>query len=86
MTREALLELAEDIIDSNDTPDAEVNLIDMFASVYEDITAEGKCLVVYRNNLSGDVEDAQIFKDIEEAEEHLNELQAILAEGEADAL
>ena len=76
MKKQQIIELAEDFLDNNEAPDWEVNLVDQFASVYADVTEEGKCLVVYLNNLSGDIEDAQIFNSEEEAEAHLNTLAA----------
>lgn len=84
MTKEELFETAEDLIDSNEEPDWEVNLEDCFASVYADVTEDGKCLVAFLNNLNGEIEDAKMFANEEEAEEYLNALQAVIAEDEID--
>jgi hypothetical protein len=84
MTKEELIELADDLIADNEEPDWEVDLMDQFASVFTDVTEDGKCLVIFMNNLNGDIEDAIIFNNEEEAEEHLNDLQAQYAEGEVD--
>jgi hypothetical protein len=59
-------------------------LVDQFASVFSDVTEDGKCLVILLNNLNGEIEDAIIFSNEEEAEEHINDLQAQVAEGEVD--
>ena len=84
MTKEELLELADDLLMDNEEPDWEVDLIDQFASVFSDVTEDGKCLVIFLNNLNGEIEDAIIFSNEEEAEDHLNDLQAQVAEGEVD--
>ena len=84
MTKEELLELADDLLMDNEEPDWEVDLVDQFASVFSDVTEDGKCLVIFLNNLNGEIEDAIIFSNEEEAEEHLNDLQAQVAEGEVD--
>ena len=84
MTKEELFELADDLLMDNEEPDWEVDLIDQFASVFSDVTEDGKCLVIFLNNLNGEIEDAIIFSNEEEAEEHLNDLQAQVAEGEVD--
>jgi hypothetical protein len=52
--------------------------------VFSDVTEDGKCLVILLNNLNGEIEDAIIFSNEEEAEEHINDLQAQVAEGEVD--
>ena len=83
MTKEELMELVEDLIDSNEEPDWEVDLNDQYASVYTDMTTEGKCLVVYFNRLSGELENAELFSNEEEAEDYLNEAQTEDAEEEA---
>jgi hypothetical protein len=75
MTKEEIIEVAEDLFDSNEEPEWEVDLLDQFASVFCDVTAEGKCLVVFANNLNGEIEDAKMFDTAEEAEAHLNALQ-----------
>ena len=80
MTKEELLELADDLLMDNEEPDWEVDLIDQFASVFSDVTEDGKCLVILLNNLNGEIEDAIIFSNEEEAEEHINKLQAQVAE------
>ena len=82
MTKEELLELADDLLMDNEEPDWEVDLVDQFASVFSDVTEDGKCLVILLNNLNGEIEDAIIFSNEEEAEEHINNLQAQVAEGE----
>jgi hypothetical protein len=82
MTKEELLELADDLLMDNEEPDWEVDLLDQFASVFSDVTEDGKCLVILLNNLNGEIEDAIIFSNEEEAEEHINNLQAQIAEGE----
>ena len=82
MTKEELIELAEDMIDSNEEPDWEVDLNDLYASVFADVTTEGKCLVIYLNRLTGELEDATLFDTAEEAEDHLNEAQADAQESE----
>lgn len=84
MTKEELLELADDLLMDNEEPDWEVDLVDQFASVFSDVTEDGKCLVIFLNNLNGEIEDAIIFSNEEEAEEHINDLQAQVAEGEVD--
>ena len=84
MTKEELFELADDLLMDNEEPDWEVDLIDQFASVFSDVTEDGKCLVIFLNNLNGEIEDAIIFSNEEEAEDHLNDLQAQVAEGEVD--
>ena len=84
MTKEELLELADDLLMDNEEPDWEVDLVDQFASVFSDVTEDGKCLVIFLNNLTGEIEDAIIFSNEEEAEEHINDLQAQVAEGEVD--
>jgi hypothetical protein len=84
MTKEELLELADDLLMDNEEPDWEVDLLDQFASVFSDVTEDGKCLVILLNNLNGEIEDAIIFSNEEEAEEHINDLQAQIAEGEVD--
>lgn len=86
MTKEELYELAEDMIDSNEEPDLEVDLTDVYASVYSDITEEGKCLVVFLNRLSGELENAKLFTNAEEAEEYLyaNQAEAEDSEEEID--
>lgn len=84
MTKEKLLELADDLLMDNEEPDWEVDLLDQFASVFSDVTEDGKCLVIFLNNLNGEIEDAIIFSNEEEAEEHINNLQAQIAEGEVD--
>ena len=84
MTKEELLELADDLLMDSEEPDWEVDLIDQFASVFSDVTEDGKCLVIFLNNLNGEIEDAIIFSNEEEAEEHLNDLQAQVTEGEVD--
>ena len=76
MKKQQIMELAEDVLDNNEAPDWEANLMDQFASVYADVTEDGGCLVVLLNNLSGDIEDAYIFKNHEEAEEYVYALQA----------
>jgi len=82
MTKEELLELADDLLMDNEEPDWEVDLLHQFASVFSDVTEDGKCLVILLNNLNGEIEDAIIFSNEEEAEEHINNLQAQIAEGE----
>jgi|688.fasta_scaffold254041_2 hypothetical protein len=84
MTKEELFELADDLLMDNEEPDWEVDLVDQFASVFSDVTEDGKCLVILLNNLNGEIEDAIIFSNEEEAEEHINDLQAQVAEGEVD--
>jgi len=77
MTKEELIELADDLLmDVDEEPDWEVDLMDQFASVYADVTEDGKCLAVFLNNLNGEIEDAIIFNNEEEAETYLNALQA----------
>ena len=84
MKKEEVIELAEDMLDSNEEPDWEIDLLDRFASVFTDVTEEGGCLVVFLNNLNGDIEDAKMFDSAEEAEAHLNALQAEVYETEED--
>jgi len=84
MTKEETIELAEDMIDSNEEPDWEIDLMDQFAAVYTDITEEGKCLVVYQSNLNGELEDAEMFNTAEDAEAHLLALQHSVYETEEE--
>jgi hypothetical protein len=80
MTKEELFKLADNLLMDNEEPDYEVDLIYQFASVFSDVTEDGKCLVIFFNNLNREIEDAIIFSNEEEAEEHINKLQAQVAE------
>jgi len=80
------MEFADDILTDNTEPDWEVDLMDRFGAVFTDVTEDGKCLVAYLNNLNGELEDAEIFATEEEAEAHLNALQAEIYEIETEDL
>jgi hypothetical protein len=84
MTKQELIELADDLLDSNEEPAWEVNLGDCYAAVFTDITAEGGCLVVYQDNLTGEIDNAEMFDTAEEAESHLNAAQQGAFENEND--
>jgi hypothetical protein len=84
MTKQELMDVADDFLSSNEEPDWEVDLRDRVALVFTDITEDSKCLVVYANSLSGELDDAEIFTNEEEAEAHLNALQAETYETEEE--
>jgi len=84
MTKEKLFEIADDLLTSNVEPDMEVDLQDQMAAVFTDVTEDGKCLVVYQNVLTGDLENVEMFDTTEDAEAHLNAAQQEIYSHESD--
>lgn len=70
MDKNKLYEIADMILSDSDLePDWEMDLIDCFAAYYgPGIMGNDESLVIFQNNLSGEIEDVQVFADEEEAE------------------
>ena len=70
MTKDELHDLADRILSHPDlSPDWEMDLVDCFAAYYgSGIMGNEECLVIFQNNLNGEIEDVQIFAEESEAE------------------
>lgn len=77
MDKEKLYEIADMILSDPDlSPDWEMDLVDCFAAFYDSgIMGNDECLVIFQNNLNGEIEDVQIFADESEAEAYCTKKQ-----------
>lgn len=82
MNNDELYDLADTILSDTDIePDWETDLGDQFAAFFPEGTLNcDKCIVIFQNNLNGDIENVKLFDTEEEAEEFINKQQAKWAE------
>ena len=82
MTKDELHELADEILSDIDIePEWEMDLGDCFAAFYpENVAGNESCIVIFQNNLNGEIENVKEFNTEEEAEDYLNQRQAEWAE------
>ena len=83
MNNDELYDLADTILSDTDIePDWETDLGDQFAAFFPEGTLNcDKCIVIFQNNLNGDIENVKLFDTEEEAIQIANDTEYGLASG-----